>query len=214
VLVGPDPKLNELGLLARALTVEPPLIPISTATRAALMLTLRMGFRALEVCALEWRAINLDGIMPTATVTRSKTAAGKRSLPLPSAVSADLRNLKAAAGKDAKFVFPARAGSKRATHMHPESLSRAFARSCVSLGLAAASTHDLRRTCLSGLIELGHGAVAEKIAGHVPRSVLGQHYDRASRMEAMRAGLEAWSAAIDAAMIRERAELASAHALR
>jgi integrase len=62
-----------------------------------------------------------------------------------------LRELKANSRKDQPFLFPAEAGSKRARHLHPESLSRAFARACDRLGIADASTHDLRRTCLSRL---------------------------------------------------------------
>jgi integrase len=202
VLVGPDPRLNELGRLVCALTADPCPVPVSPPTRAALMLTLRMGFRALETCSLEWRAIDLDGAAPSITVTTSKTSAGLRALPLPRAAVETLRELRVSSGKVQVFLFPAEAGSKRAKHLHPESLSRAFARACDRLGIADASTHDLRRTCLSGLIELGHESVAERIAGHVPRHVLGRHYDRSSRMEAMRAGLEAWSAAIDAAAAR------------
>jgi integrase len=75
------------------------------------------------------------------------------------------------------------------------------------LGIADASTHDLRRTCLSGLIELGHESVADRIAGHVPRHVMGRHYDRSKRLDAMRDGLEAWSAAIDAAATRHAREV-------
>src|ERR1700733_12938631 len=89
-------------------------------------------------------------------------------------------------------------------HMHPESLSRAFARACARLGIADASTHDLRRTCLSGLIELGHEAVAERIAGHVPRHVMGRHYDRSTRAGAVRAALTAWSEVVDDAAGRTR----------
>jgi integrase len=115
--------------------------------------------------------------------------------------------LRASPGKVQAFLFPAEAGSKRAKHLHPESLSRAFARACDRLGIADASTHDLRRTCLSGLIELGHESVAERIAGHVPRHVLGRHYDRSKRLDAMRDGLEAWSAAVDAAAARYAREV-------
>jgi integrase len=210
ILVGPDPKVNELGALAAALFAEASLVPVSRQTRLALLLTLIMGFRALETCSLEWRAISLDDEMPTVTVTTSKTTAGLRTLPLPKAAVGILRELREGAGKAAGFVFPAEEGAKRAKHMHAESLSRAFARSCARLGISGASTHDLRRTCLSGLMELGHDTVAERIAGHVPRHVLGRHYDRSLRLAAMRAGLEEWANAIEAA--RERASLTSADA--
>jgi integrase len=204
VLVGPDAETNELGNLVAALGAEPAQIPVSRPTRIALDLTLRMGFRALETCSLEWRAVSLDGEAPSLSVTTSKTSAGLRTLPLPRAAVELLHEQKAASRKDAVYVFPAEDRSKRAKHMHPESLSRAFARACARLKIAGASTHDLRRTCLSGLIELGHEAVAERIAGHVPHHVLGRHYDRSSRLEAMRAALEAWSEAIDSAHARFR----------
>jgi integrase len=204
VLIGPEPSLNELGRLVAALTDEPSRVPASRTTRLALMLTLRMGFRALEASALEWRAIELEGEAPSATVTRSKTAAGMRALPLPRAAVQILHELKDDAKKGAKFVFPAEQGSKRAAHLHPESLSRAFSRACERLGIPNASTHDLRRTCLSGLNELGHESVAERIAGHVPRDVMGRHYDQSRRRRAMRKALDDWSAAIDAAAVRFR----------
>jgi integrase len=152
VLVGPDPRLNELGLIATAFTAEPSSLPVNSPTPAALMLTLRLGLRALETCSLEWRAIDLDVAAPSITVTKSKTGAGLRALPLPRAAVDALRELKANSRKDQPFLFPAEAGSKRARHLHPESLSRAFARVCDRLRIADASTHDLRRTCLSGLI--------------------------------------------------------------
>jgi integrase len=202
VLVGPDPSVNELGHLVAALAADPSPLPVSRPTRIALVLTLRMGFRALETCSLEWRAVNIEGDAPSISVTTSKTSAGLRTLPLPRAAADVLRELRAASKKGAVYLFPAEDGSKRAKHLHPESLSRAFARACGRLSIADASTHDLRRTCLSGLIELGHESVAERIAGHVPRHVMGRHYDRSSRMDALRAALESWSDAIDAACAR------------
>lgn len=209
VLVGSDPRVNELGRLVCALDIDPSPVPVSAPTRAALMLTLRLGLRALETCSLEWRAVDLDSAAPSISVTTSKTSAGLRALPLPRAAVETLRELRENSGKGLAFLFPAEAGSKRARHMHPESLSRAFARACDRLGVADASTLDLRRTCLSGLIELGHESVAERIAGHVPRHVMGRHYDRSSRMEAMRAGLEAWSLAVDDARDRALARQAT-----
>lgn len=202
ILIGPAAELNEVGILVAALATPPSPIPASRSTRIALELTLRMGFRALETCSLEWSAVNLDGDGPSISVTTSKTSAGLRSLPLPQPAAELLRELRVASEKGAVYVFPSEERSKRVKHLHPESLSRAFARACKHLKIADASTHDLRRTCLSGLIELGHEGVAERIAGHVPRHVLGRHYDRSSRVEAVRAALKAWSDAIDAARTR------------
>ena len=206
VLVGPDPRSNEIGKLASGLNAEASPLPADAETSVAIMLTLRLGFRALEVSALEWRAVDLDAQPPTVTVTRSKTKAGLRTLPLPTAAAADLRRLRAVAPKGATFVFASAAGAGRAPHLHPESLSRAFTRCCAHLGIAHASAHDLRRTCLSGLAEMGHSGVAERIAGHIPRGVFGRHYDRSRQLEAMRVALEAWSGAIDAAAKRSIGE--------
>jgi integrase len=205
VLVGPDSRVNELGRLVSALTSERTPLPVSRATRVALLLTLGLGLRALEACSLEWRGISLDGEEPTVSVVASKTKAGLRTLPLPRGLAAMLREMKPTTRKGDVFVFPAEEGARRAGHLHPESLSRAFARSCAVLGIVDASTHDLRRTCLSGLIELGHESVAERIAGHVPRHVLGRHYDRSARMDAMRGAVEAWAAAVDDAAARWKA---------
>jgi integrase len=206
-LVGPDPRVNELGRLVAALSADPCPVPVSWGTRVALLLTLALGFRALEVCSLRWSSVDLDSTAPSVTVTTSKTDAGLRALPLPRAVIALLGEVRAKAKRGAVFVFPAEEGSKRAAHLHPESLSRAFARACARLGIAGATTHDLRRTCLSGLIELGHESIAERIAGHVPRHVMGRHYDRSRRTESMRLALEAWGEAIEAARERHEAEV-------
>jgi integrase len=202
VLVGPDPTVNELGRLVAALEAEPSPLPVSRPTRLALLLTLQLGLRAAEACSLEWRAIQLAGDAPSLTVTSSKTAAGLRTLPLPPASVIVLRQLQEWQGSATGFVFPAEDGAKRAAHMHPESLSRAFARACARLKIEGASTHDLRRSCLSGLMELGHETVAERVAGHVPRHVMGRHYDRAGRLDAMRAALTDWSKTIEAAAER------------
>jgi integrase len=95
VLVGPDPRVNELGRLVCALTADPSPLPVSSPTRDALMLTLRLGLRALETCSLEWRAVDIDSAAPSITVTRSKTGAGFRALPLPRAAVEMLRVLRA-----------------------------------------------------------------------------------------------------------------------
>ena len=212
ILVGPDTRLNEIGRLVCALQADDA-DPESASTRAALLLTLRLGLRAAEVCALEWRAIDL-GETPSLAVTQSKTKAGLRTLPLPKAAAAALKARRPSV--EGPWVFPARSDAKRAAHLHPESLSRAFARLCDRLrldekgkviegvGLDDVTTHDLRRTAISGLEELGHGSVVKRIAGHEARDVTGRHYDRSRRIDAMRAALEAWSIAIDGAAERHR----------
>ena len=201
VLVGPDPKVNEVGRLVAALLAEPSPVPVSQPTRLALLADTRMGFRALETCSLEWRAIDLDGETPTVTVTTSKTNAGLRTLPLPRAAVAMLRELEGGARKERPSCFQPRKRSKRARH------SPRIALACLRARLRTARDHrriDTRPAAnvLSGLIELGHESVAERIAGHVPRHVMGQHYDRSKRIEPMRWRLKRGPRPIDAARAR------------
>jgi integrase len=116
VLVGPDASVNEVGLLVSALSADPSPVPVSRPTRLALLLTLQLGFRAAETCSLEWRAVNLAAEVPTVAVTSSKTSAGLRTLPLPAASAAILRELREMAPKATGFVFPLRkALSERST---------------------------------------------------------------------------------------------------
>jgi integrase len=195
-----DPATNEVGKLIMALCAEPAEIPVSRPLRIAIHLCLLLGVRALEACSLEWSAVRLDDNLPTLVVTRSKTKAGHRTLPLSPQAVALLRERRASASRKDRFVFPAEKGAKRADHLHPESLSRAFSRACDRLHIADATLHDLRRTCLSGLIELGYGEIAERVAGHTAKTVLGRHYDRSNRLDSMSAALTVWADAIDAAV--------------
>jgi integrase len=197
-----SPELNELGKLVAALDADPSPIPVSRPLRVAINLCLLLGIRALEACTMEWSAVRLDGDQPALVVTRSKTKAGHRTLPLPPQAGTLLRELRKSRGHKTPFVFPAEDGAVRAQHLHPESLSRAFSRACERLGIAEATLHDLRRTCLSGLIELGHVEIAERIAGHAGKTVLGRHYDRSKRLDTMLAALGEWGDAVDDAAKR------------
>lgn len=206
LLRGPDASSNELGLLVQSLKEGDRHVQAAKPARIAILLTLIMGFRALEVCGLEWSALNLESPDPAVTVTRSKTKAGLRTLPLPRLAVELLCDLRKTSALRGTYVFPAERRSRRAVHMHPESLSRAFTRTCGPdhLNIERVTLHDLRRTCLTGLIELGHEEVAGRIAGHSPRHVLGRHYDRSTRLEPMRAALEAWAGALEQAAARSR----------
>ena len=202
VLVGPTGSKNEIGAFLEALLSDYSRTPVSRPTRLGLLITLAMGFRAMEIASLEWSSVDLLSTPPTLTVKHSKTQAGKRTLPIPTLAAESFAELKNLVKPNARFVFSADEGSRRLDHLHPESLSRAFARTCSRLEINGATLHDLRRTCLSGLIELGHEAVTERIAGHVPRHVLGRHYDRSVRLEPMRLALEEWTQTLISA--RER----------
>jgi len=196
-----DPERNEIGALVAALRSDAP--GPDHGTRAALLLGLFLGMRAGEIAALEWSAVRLDDAVPTLVVVAGKTKAATRTLPLPAQAVAILRALRATADGKARHVFPARSGAGRAEHLHAESLSRAFSRLCAALGIDGAVLHDLRRTALSGIIELTGGeALAERVAGHKGQSALARHYDKAKRLNPMLKALTAWADAVDDAAER------------
>jgi integrase len=200
-----DGDTTELGRLVLALTDADAPGP-DRATRAAILLALMLGMRAGETASLTWPAVRLDDEPPTLTITKGKTKAATRTLALPPQAVALLRSLKATS-RASKFVFPSRVGDGRAEHLHAESLSRAFSRLCVRLGIKAATLHDTRRTAFSGIIELsGDEGLAERIAGHAARTTMGKHYDKSKRLDDMLTALKAWANAIDEA--RDRAESA------
>jgi integrase len=197
-----DPELNETGRLITALMSADGPGP-DRGTRAALLLGLMLGMRAGEIAALEWSAVRLYDPMPVIVIVSGKTKAATRTLPLPPQAVAILRALKAAANGKGRYVFPARSGAGRTAHLHAESLSRAFSRLCASLKIDGAILHDLRRTCLSGLVEItGDETLAERIAGHKGKSTLSRHYDKSKRLEPMLAALSAWTGTLDAAAAR------------
>jgi integrase len=205
-LPGENGDSGEIGRLAVALTEADTPGP-DRATRAAIYLALILGMRAGEVAALPWAAVRLDDAPATLTITKGKTAAATRTLPLPAQAVAILRALKATAPKNARHVFPARNDGGRAEHLHAESLSRAFSRLCDRLGIEGAVLHDLRRTALSAVVEIsGDESLAERIAGHKGVSTLARHYDRSARLSPMLDALSKWADAIDAAAARARAE--------
>jgi integrase len=188
---------NETGVLAWGLMHGD--LPLEPDVRAALRLVQVLGLRALEAASLEWRGVQLEDDLPTITLTRSKTRAGLRTLPLPPCACSILIELRARKVGDETFVFPARAGAARAPHVHPESLTRALRRTLQNLGLQHATLHDLRRTTLSGLGELGfEGGIANRIAGHEGTSVMERHYDRSNRLQAMARALGEWADHVNA----------------
>ncbi len=198
-----DPELNETGRLVAALKSSDATGGPDPGTKAALLLGLMLGMRAGEVAALEWSAVRLDDPTPVLVIIAGKTKSATRTLPLPPQAVAIMRSLQAKADRKARYVFPARAGAGRAEHLHAESLSRAFSRLCAELEIESAVLHDLRRTCLSGIVEItGDESIAERVAGHKGKSTLAKHYDQSRRLDPMLAALTLWAAAIDDAAAR------------
>jgi integrase len=214
LLVDPArPKLNETGTLVAALLDDESEVWGARSTRLALALSLLLGFRASEVASLEWSGVVLDGDNPAVTVTSSKTDAGLRTLPLPPFAKSLLAELRKGAASKARYVFTSGETRPdlertRAPHLHPESLSRALARAAEKLKLDDLTHHDLRRTAMTGLGELGFDGVLGRIAGHAAKDVTGRHYDHSRRLPAMRAALNAWEGTVLDAAARHRLAVA------
>ena len=195
-----NPKSNETGRLLVALrdTSKAGALELEPETRVAIYLALALGMRASEVAAIARTSVDLRSNPQTLTIIASKTRSGERTLPLPTQAATAIAELLAKADGRRKFLFPSRSDAKRAEHLHPESLSRAFSRACTVLKIEGATLHDLRRTCLTGISELtGDDAIVERIAGHKGRSTLSRHYDRSARLKPMLSALQAWSDAIE-----------------
>lgn len=133
------------------------------------------GLRIGEACAVRWRAVDLDAgvleVNSTATRTkkdgvvlqeRPKTAAGSRSIALPSrAVQLLLRRRGISAPTPTDVVFPSPLGQVRDRSNTTGDLRRAFDRA----GFKWVSSHTLRKTVATRLDDAGLSA--RQIADHL-----------------------------------------------
>jgi integrase len=154
---------------------------------ALLMLT---GARASEITSLRRRAVDLDG--GSLTIEAGKTAASKRVLTLPATARALLASTIESMDTDAPdallFLMP------RARHEIPSlDISKAARVLVGRLGHARWTPHDLRRTLITGLHELGvDGDVARRVAGHVGPDIHASVYDQSRQLDKVRDALAAY----------------------
>ena len=196
VLVDPTkPAKNETGKLVAALLDPGGSVWGEASTKLALLMSLTMGFRSEEVCALQWEFIDLEATPPLLTVCKSKTDTGLRTIPIPPFMASRLRDQRTQTG-GGQFVFPGRRAESRRPHLHPESLGRSFARATKTLAIPGATHHDLRRTCVSGLSELGFESIVRRIVGHKAKDVTGRNYDHSRRLPEMTRALSSWEDAV------------------
>lgn len=154
----------------------------------AIKVALGTGMRRGEICGLRWCDVDfnrgrltvagqvvmyLDGTMER---KETKTEAGERKVSLPGPVVDLLRGRRAraaaesmAAGKgsiEEHYVFAPREGE---TPLRPHTLTDAFTRVCVKLGLHGITFHGTRHTHITELLkhvgETGAKAVSERV-GH------------------------------------------------
>lgn len=147
------------------------------------------GLRRGEALALRWTDVDFDAgtLRVTRTLSRvsaglvftaPKTARGRRTIPLPAALFAELRahrvrqaSERLAAGsvwQEHGLVFPSATG----TPMDPRNAHRAFTTAAARAGLPGVSLHVLRHTCASLLLAQGvHPRVVMETLGHSGISV-------------------------------------------
>jgi integrase len=142
------------------------------------------GARRGEALGLRWRDLDLAGgraaivqtvqkIAGVTVVGTTKTAAGRRVVALDAGLvallrthrreQAELRLLLGAGWRDNGLVFPDHTGAPAA----PESVSRAFRRAVLDLGLPLIRLHDLRHTWATLALQAKvHPKVVQERLGH------------------------------------------------
>lgn len=162
---------------------------------AIVRLLLLTGQRREEVAAMRWTELDLDrGIW---TLPRERTKNRRpHDVPLVAQVTAILAGLPRREGRELVF------GEGRGGF---SGWSQAKARLDARSGVAGWRIHDLRRTCVTGMAEIGiRPHVIEAVVNHVSghRAGVAGVYNRATYAVEKRAALQAWADHLDALLGR------------
>jgi integrase len=171
------------------------------------------GLRRGEACALRWQQVDLahGGIRVMATLSRfggalvltePKSAKSRRDVPLSAAAVAVLRQVKASqatlrlkAGtfwREEGFVFTTAFGSP----VDPRNVHRAVVSSARRAGLERVTTHTLRHTAASTMLESGVPLhTVSEVLGHSSISITGDVYGHVST-EGARSAMDKLAAAL------------------
>jgi integrase len=166
--------------------------PNWTTTYSAALIAASTTARGADLRGLRWSDVDLfEGAM---TILDSKTAAGRRRIPLNSDAIHGFRLLvdrasKLGIARPECYVFPSCENS-HIDATHPQKTWRTAWRNLTrAAGLKGFRFHDLRHQCITELLEGGAPEAAVlSIAGHVSRKMM-EHYSHV-RMQAKRKALE------------------------
>ena len=158
----------------------------------AVRILLLTGQRRGELALARWRDLDLEGKDPTWTIPAENSKTGEaHTVPLGPWAVREFRALQKLADRSA-HVLPDNAGK---TAANAKLITRGVARYRKALeqsGIAPFTPHDLRRTCRTGLAQLGIAdEVAERVLSHVPEGMRGV-YNRHRYADEMRAALLKW----------------------
>lgn len=150
--------------------------------------------RKMEMCGAPWAEFDLDNAVWHLSAERVKNG-DAIDIPLPPPAVEWLRELRAIAGREAKWVLPARKMQHRmAPHIQESTLPVALAKVRWEMADVPGFTiHDFRRTARTHLAALGvDPVVAERCLNHRIRGVEGI-YNRHQYFDERRAALALWA---------------------
>jgi integrase len=153
--------------------------PTSLQERVLVMLLRHTGLRISEACALTWDDVDLDGgrllaDSPALIVRKSKTANGRRTIPIPPILVPILRRWRDRNG--GSFVLETKNGTPMSAQFAHRLVVRVGKRAGVKI-----SPHSLRRQYAS--VALNNGAslhVVSRALGHASTAVTEKAYARLS----------------------------------
>jgi integrase len=190
----------ETSHIGRALTAEQKTRLFRTAAsrpawlvaHCAAVLAVSTTCRKVELRHLRWADVNL--FARTLRVNRSKTEAGRRTIPLNADAIAALGHLRSraellGAAEQEHFVFPACESGRIDPERPQKSWRTAWRNLTRAADLVGFRFHDLRHTAVTELAETGAAdATLQALAGHLSHKML-EHYSHI-RMEAKRAAVD------------------------
>lgn len=170
----------------------------SKACQRIIRLCLVTGQRVGEVAGMRRDELDLDGRTWRLPGERTKNGTA-HDVPLSDFATLIIREALADVGDDAVFVFPAGEGS-----LPPHAVARTIGRAQDRFGIQQWTAHDLRRTTLTNLAQLGVAPiVAGAVANHLSvtkASITLSVYTRYSYAREKREALDLWAERLGAVL--------------
>ncbi len=162
---------------------------MSNAVRDAFKLQLLLGVRISEALGAAKSEVDLKRLVWTIPADRTKSNR-EHALPLSPWAAEIFKSAIDRAGKG-PWIFPSEHDEGP---IRSKSASRAMLRLRKRLKIDNLGTHDLRRTCATGLGDIGiPDEIISRILNHAPTTVTGRVYNHAKYEAPMRRALNRWS---------------------